>query len=251
MQFQASSSFAQEEWQLRVDLAATFRMVARLDWHESIANHLSVAASSDGRRFLMNPKWKHFSLIKASELVLLDADDKDVMTRADAPDPTAWHIHGTLHRLVPHARCILHLHPPYGTALSCLDDPEIKPIDQTSARFFNRVAVETSYSGMADDEDEGCRLARMLGKKQVLMMGNHGVLVASRSIPEAFDTLYHLERACRTLMLAYATGQKLKVLSPQIAERTAMDWETYTDSCFAHFNETKRIIDNEDANYQS
>lgn len=231
------------EQQLRVQLAAAFRMVAHLDWHEGVANHFSVAVSDDGKRFLLNPKWRHFAGLRASDLLLLDADDPDVMAREGAPDPTAWSIHGSVHARLPNLRCLLHLHTPYATALSCLADPRIRAIDQTTARFHRRVVIDHHYSGMADDADEGLRLARLLAQHPVLLMGNHGILVAGASVPEAFDTLYHLERACRTLMIAYGSGQPLRELPDDIAEQTARDWEGFADSSFAHFAENRRLLD--------
>jgi len=122
--------------QMRVDLAAVFRMAAHYNWHESIANHFSLSVSEDGKQFLMNPKWVHFDNITASSLLLIDADDPETMKGANAPDPTAWIIHGHLHRAAPQARCILHVHSPYATAVATLADPEIKPIDQNTARFL-------------------------------------------------------------------------------------------------------------------
>ena len=121
--------------QMRVDLAAVFRMAAHYNWHESIANHFSLSVSEDGKQFLMNPKWVHFENITASSLLLVDADNPETMKGANAPDPTAWIIHGHLHRAAPQARCILHVHSPYATAVATLADPEIKPIDQNTARF--------------------------------------------------------------------------------------------------------------------
>src|SRR5580692_10738148 len=91
------------EQQLRIDLAALFRIVARLGLHEAVANHFSAAVSPDGKRFLLNPKWRHFSRIKASDLLLLDADDSDARSRTNI-DPTAWAIHGQIHQRLPHAR---------------------------------------------------------------------------------------------------------------------------------------------------
>ena len=82
-----------DERQLRVDLAACFRLAARFDWHEAVANHFSAAVSPDGKKFLVNPRWMHFSRIRASDLILVDADDMSTMERPDAPDPTAWAIH--------------------------------------------------------------------------------------------------------------------------------------------------------------
>ena len=106
----------------RIDLAAAFRWFARLGMHEAVANHLSVAVSADGSRFLMNPRGRHFSRVRASDLLLLDANDRATLTRPNAPDPTAWYIHGRLHALLPQARCVMHLHPKFATALDGLAD---------------------------------------------------------------------------------------------------------------------------------
>jgi ribulose-5-phosphate 4-epimerase/fuculose-1-phosphate aldolase len=238
-----------EEWQLRVDLAAAFRLAADLGWHEAVANHFSVALSSDGKKFLMNRRWVHFSRIKASELLLLDTDDQETMSRPDAPDPSAWCIHGHIHAAVPHARCILHVHPPYATAIAALADPAIKPIEQNTARYWNRVAIDLGFGGIADNDEEGERLIRALGDKRRMTLGNHGVLVVAGTVAEAFDDLYYLERACQTLVLAYSTGQPLNVMSHEVAERTARGWEDYKGAAFAHFEEMKRILDARDPSY--
>jgi ribulose-5-phosphate 4-epimerase/fuculose-1-phosphate aldolase len=237
------------ESQARVDLAAAFRLAEHFNWHEAVANHFSLAVSSDGKRFLMNPRWRHFSRIKASELMLLDADDKETMKRSDAPDETAWCLHGRIHALLPHARCVLHLHPPYATALAALADPEIKPIEQNTARFYNRVAYDLGYEGMANSDAEGDRIARLLGNRKTMMLGNHGVLIAAPSVAEAFDEVYYLERACQTLVLAYSTGQKLNVMSDAVAEKTARDWDGYADSASVHFDEMKKVLDRKDPSY--
>ena len=234
------------EEQLRVDLAAAFRLADRFAWTEAVANHFSLAVSADGKKFLLNPLWRHFSTIRASDLVLLESQANDVPPGIDL---TAWMIHGTMHANLPHARCILHLHPPYATALSCLADPSIKPIDQTTARYFNRVAIDTAFAGMADNLEEGMRLTHALGPHKVMMMGNHGVLTVGDTVAEAFDAMYHLERACRTLVLAYSTGQKLNILADEIAEKTALAWEDGGAFANAHFSEMKRILDAEDPSY--
>lgn len=240
-----------KEWQMRVDLAAMFRLAAKFDWHEAVANHFSLAVSDDGKQFLMNPRWRHFSKVKASELLLLDASDKSTMNRPDSPDLTAWSLHGRLHAILPHARCIIHLHPPYATAIASLLDPDIKPIDQNTARFYNRIAFDMDYGGMANTDAEGDRLARLLGNKSIMMMGNHGILVCAASVAEAFDLTYYLERACRNLVLAYQTGQKLHVMTPSVAEKTAQEWEADRDQFHSHFAEMKRLLDESDPSYAS
>ena len=239
-----------EEWQLRVDLAAAFRLTVEMNWHESVGNHFSAAVSADGKQFLMNPKWRHFSTIRASDLQLLDAGDQETMKRADAPDVSAWAIHGGVHASVPHARVLLHLHPPYATALAGLADPELKPIDQNTARFYNRIAIDMNYGGIAEGQDEGKRLGRVLGNRSTMMMANHGVLVAAPTVAEAWEHMYFLERAAQTMMLAYASGQKLNVMKADLAEKTARDWEDYGDSAFAHFEQLKRQLDKKDPSYK-
>ena len=238
------------EWQLRVDLAAAFRLAVQMNWHEAVGNHFSAAVSPDGKTFLMNPKWRHFSSIRASDLQLLDAADDSTMSRPDAPDCSAWAIHGGIHASVAHARCLLHLHPPYATALAALADPELKPIDQNTARFYNRISVDLAYSGIAEDKAEGQRLARVLGNKRTIMMGNHGVLCAAPTVAEAFEDMYFLERAAQTMVLAYSTGQKLNIMPHELAEKTARGWEDYGDSAFAHFEQLKQQLDRTDPSYK-
>ena len=238
-----------DERQLRIDLAAALRLAARNDWHEGVANHFSAAVSADGRQFLINPRWKHFSMVRASDLLLVDAGDPETMNRPDAPDPSAWSIHGAIHRLLPQARVALHLHPPYCTALAALKDPSIKPVDQVTARFHNRLAYDLAFGGIATEGAEGERIAGTLGNHSAVMMGNHGVTTVGASVAEAFDAMYHLERAARTMVLAYSTGQPLAVMAEDLAETTAAEWEVYKDAEFAHFAEMKRILDREQPDY--
>ncbi|MZI95579.1 hypothetical protein F9817_20575 [Vibrio sp. CAIM 722] len=229
------------EEQTRIDLAATFRIIAHLGMHEAVANHFSAAVSPDGKQFLLNPKWMHFSRIKASDLLLLNADDPNNASRNDV-DPTAMSIHGQIHRLLPDVRVVLHLHPVYTTAISALENPTITPIDQNTARYFNRISVDTMYGGMADTTEEGARLAGLLKDNTRLLMGNHGVMVAGNDIGVAFDDIWTLERACQILVAARSTGQPLKVLSDEVAEKTAQDWEKITDFSKQHFEEMKQLM---------
>jgi ribulose-5-phosphate 4-epimerase/fuculose-1-phosphate aldolase len=239
-----------DEAQLRIDLAAAFRLAVEFDWHESVGNHFSAAVSGDGKRFLMNPRWRHFSQVRASDLLLLDADDADVMSGPNAPDASAWTIHGAIHRARPEARVLLHCHPPYTTALASLKDPTMKPIDQNTARFFGKMGIDLDFGGIADDSGEGARLARAFGNRPILLMGNHGVTVTGASVAEAFEDLYFFERAAKTLMLAYASGQELSVMSDAIAEKTAEGWRDYNDMAFAHFDALKAKLDKTDASYR-
>lgn len=237
-------------WEERRDMAAAFRWTARLDMHESVANHFSLAVSEDGRRFLMNPNMRHFSLIRASEMLLLDADDPTTMDRPDAPDPTAWGLHGALHRLVPHARCAMHVHSIHATVLASLADSRLPAIDQNSAMFFDRVAVDDHYGGMAlGEEAERCVSLLADPKVRTLVMGNHGVLIIGETVAEAWNRLYYFERAAETYIRALQTGRALRVLPDAVAEKVAQEWEAYPGFAEAHLRECRAILDAEGADY--
>lgn len=234
----------------RADLAAAFRWAARLGMHEGVANHFSLAVSADGARFLVNPAGRHFSRVRASELLLLDANDEGTTQHPDTLNPTAWCIHAAMHRRLPNARCVLHLHPKYATVIAALEDCTIPPIDQNTMRFHGRVAVDDAYGGMALGE-EAERLPEVLGDRSVLLMANHGVMVVGPSVAEAFDELYYLERACETVVTAYATGKPLRLAPPDVAARTARQWRDYPGNpAGLHFRELRRILDEEEPDYR-
>jgi len=237
-------------WAERVDLAAAFRWTARLNMHESVANHFSLAVNPEGTRFLINPNGRHFSRITASSLIEIDANDPRTMDRPDAPDPTAWGLHGSIHRALPHARCLMHVHSIHATVLASLADSRLPAIDQNSAMFFGRQVVDDHYGGMAFEE-EGARCAIMLADPKIttMIMGNHGVLVVGQTVAEAFHRLYYFERAAETYIRALQTGQKLRVLPAAIAEKTAQEWESYPGFAEAHLREMKAILDEEGSSY--
>lgn len=239
-------------WEERVDMAAAFRWTARLNMHEGVANHFSLAVNSDGTQFLMNPNQKHFARIKASDLLLLDANNPATMDAPDAPDPTAWGLHGSIHKLCPHARCVMHVHSIHATVLACLADSTLPPIDQNTATFFRRTVTDDQFGGLAFEE-EGLRCAGMLNdpKIKVMIMGNHGVLVIGETVADTFNRLYYFERAAETYIRALQTGQPLRVLSDEIAEKTAQELEDYPDQSERHLAELKAILDEDGANYAS
>lgn len=240
------------ERQGRVDLAAAFRLAARHNWHEAVANHFSLAVVEDGSRFLMNPCNRHFSRIRASELLLLDVAAPEPIRGDGPPDPTAWHIHGQIHAAMPEARCVLHAHPIYATTLACLKGYRLEMIDQNAMRFHNRIAYDDDFAGLAMDEDEGARICAAMEGKGVMMMANHGVTVIGASVADAFDELYYLERACHTQVLALSTGRPLDVVPDAVAEKTCHQWHNYpVDQARNHFEEMKRILDEEEPDYAS
>lgn len=239
-------------WAERVDMAAAFRWTARLNMHEGVANHISLAINADGTKFLMNPNQMHFNRIRASDLITVDANDPATLKGPNAPDPTAWGLHGGIHRLVPHARCAMHVHSIFATVLASLKDSRLPPIDQNCATFFNRYVIDEGYGGLAfEEEGERCAAQFTDPKRKVMIMGNHGVLVIGDSVAETFNRMYYFERACETYIRALQTGMALRILPDDVAEKTAQELEEYPEQDVRHLAELKAILDSEGSDYGS
>ena len=233
------------------DLAAVFRWTARLNMHEGIANHFSVCLPNSNEDFYVNGSGMHFSTIKASDLILIEQSKIEEMKKnPDLVDPTAINIHGTIHKKVPHARCILHVHSKYATALSTLKDPTLQPIDQNTMRFYNRVAVFRDFGGLGFEEESN-KMAACIGNNRSMLLANHGILTTGQTVAQAFDELYYFEKACETYITALSTQKELKIVSPEVAEKTAQEWENYsTDMEELHLKAIRSILDNEDPSYK-
>lgn len=234
----------------RAQLACAFRWCARHDMHEGVANHFSLAVNEAGTQFLMNPNGRHFSRVSASDLILLDANKDQSLRDSGVVDPTAWDLHGAIHRKHKHARCILHVHSPYVNTLAALKDPSILPVDQTTCRFYERVTIDYGFDGMGLGP-EGERCANAVDDNPILMMQNHGVMVFGASVADAYDMLYYLERGCRTLVQAYMTGKELAVLPHDVAAKTRDQWESYPDGAKRHFRALMEMLDEEDPGFRN
>lgn len=235
----------------RVDLAAAFRWTARLNMHEAVANHFSLAVDDDGSKFLMNPNQVHFSRIKASDLLVIDANDPATLSGPDAPDPTAWGLHGAIHRNVPHARCVMHVHSIHATVLAMLEDSRMPPVDQNATMFYGpRQVIDANYGGLAFEE-EGERCSQLLAdpRVQVMIMGNHGILVIGNTVAEAFNRMFYFERAAETYIKALQTGQKLRVLSDEIAAKVADEIDDYPGQAERHLADVKTLLDRHEPDY--
>ncbi|MDA9596397.1 class II aldolase/adducin family protein [Candidatus Pelagibacter sp.] len=236
--------------ELKHDLAAAFRWTARLNMNEGIANHYSVCLPNSND-FYVNGSGLHFSSIKASDMVLVEQDKiEEIKNNPELVDPTALNIHGTIHRKVPHARCILHVHSKYATALSTLKDPVLKPIDQNTMRFFNRISTFNDFGGLGFEEESN-KMASAIGNNSLLLLANHGILTVGQTVADAFDKLYYFEKACETYMTALSTNAELNVVDSKIAEKTAQEWENYpVNMGQQHLDEIKKILDKEDISYR-
>ena len=246
---------ADAERAARVDLAACYRLAERFGLNEGIDNHLTLLVPGYADRFLLAPFGMHWSEVRASDFMVVDFNGR-VLSGQGLVEDTALYIHQPTHRLSPQGRCVLHTHMPYATALTMLENPRLEMAVQTAVGFYSDVAYDAVYNGLALDVSEGERLARALGDKSVLMMGNHGVLVVGNSIPQAFERLYFLERAAQAQVLALSTGRPLRLISESVVKATLAQFSACgtvggRDRTELHFDALKRVLDRSDSDYAS
>ncbi len=239
----------QEVRQARVDLAAAFRLAVVNNFHEGVCNHFSLAIPGTSDRFLLNSYGYHFSEVTATNLLMVDTEGK-IVAGEGIVEPTAFYIHSRIHQLQPRARCILHTHMPYATALTMIEDGRLEAANQNALRFFGQIAYDEKYNGLVLDKAEGDRIVEALGDKSVLFLGNHGVIVTGPTVAAAFDELYYLERACQAQVLAMSTGKFLRLVPAEIALKTQRQMEMENQaSAVYHFTALKRMLDKADPSY--
>ncbi|WP_424138407.1 aldolase [Roseomonas chloroacetimidivorans] len=234
--------------QARVDLAACFRMAARLGLQEGICNHFSVVVPGRPDLMLVNPYGYAFGEITASRLLICDLEG-NVLAGEGVPEATAFYIHARLHLRHPRAVAAFHTHMPNATALSMLEGPPLVWAGQTALKFYGRTAVDEDYNGLALDSAEGDRIAAVMEQADIGFLKNHGVMVVGPSIAEAWDDLYYLERAAEVQRLALATGRPLKAVPKEVAERTAAQMRGGGESARLHLESIKRILAREEPDY--
>jgi ribulose-5-phosphate 4-epimerase/fuculose-1-phosphate aldolase len=229
-------------WQTRVDLAAALRFAHRLGFSEGICNHFSAAVPGNPDLFLLNPQGLHWSEICASDLIVVDSNGQLVEGKHKA-EPTAFYIHSRIHRAKPDAHCVLHTHMPYATALCCVEGGRLEWCSQNALRFYGRTGTDSHYNGAALDESEGDRIASALSEpNSILFLAHHGVIVTGKSVGQAFDDLYYLERACMHQVLAQSTGLPLRLIPQVVCERFIEQLEEVTEQAQLHFEAIKRIL---------
>lgn len=248
----AEAETRKTEEELREDLAAAFRLAARENLHEGIANHFS-AMLPDGKHFLLNPFGLAFEEVTASSLIVLDLAG-EVVRGEGVPSAAARNIHAPLHRHLPHARAIFHTHQPYATALSMLEDGRLQFALQATCRFSGRLAYDSDYSGVALDEDTAMRVVNTVGTAEVLILGNHGVVTIAPTIAQAWDDLYFLERTAMTQVHAMSTGIPLRILADDVVEKSSNQaaYERFVLGYIPrHFASGRRLLDRAGDDYRS
>jgi ribulose-5-phosphate 4-epimerase/fuculose-1-phosphate aldolase len=217
------------EREARIALAACYRLVAHFGMDDLIYTHISARVPGEPRHFLINPYGMMFHEITASSLVKIDYDGKVVGDSGYPVNEAGFVIHSALHMARPDVHCVLHTHTRAGVAVSCLEEGLLH-INQHSALFYDRVAYH-DYEGIALDLDERSRLVRDMGDKSAMILRNHGLLTAGRSVEEAFTLMFYLEKACRIQIDLMAAGAKTIRLSDNVLKHTAAQFTSSTTPC--------------------
>lgn len=212
------------EQDVRVDLAACYRLIAHFGMDDLVYSHISARVPGTAHHYLFNPYGLMYSEITASSLVKVDLDGNPVeATEYPINRPGFVVIHGAIHRARPEVACVLHCHSHAATAISCLKEG-LLPLTQGALQFYDRVAYH-DYESLAFDGDQSARLVENLGDKQVMLLRNHGQLTAAGSVPEAFSLAYFLEEASRIQLEVMQSGGEMTLLSDTIGERVVAQYE--------------------------
>ncbi len=240
-----------EEWRLRCDMAAAFRVAARLGWNEQIGNHNSLMLPQrrpdDAPLFVINPRGYRFEELTASSLIVCGLDGEVVRGKGELRK-VAFHIHARIHMRNPAAACVVHVHPQYLTALSMLENPELTLSHHNNLLLNDRVVIDREGDQPVSDDGEGDRIARLMGDKTIMIMASHGVTVVGPTIEDAFDECFIAERTAMYQLTAMSSGQKLRRLPDAMRRSYNGRWGDKVDARL-HLDAWRRILDREEPDY--
>jgi ribulose-5-phosphate 4-epimerase/fuculose-1-phosphate aldolase len=222
-QVQSLETSSAEERQVRVDLAACYRLIAHYGMDDLIATHISARVPGEQEHFLVNPYGLLFSQVTASNLVKVDLDGNIVQDTPYKINPAGFVIHSAVHGARPDAKCVIHTHTVAGMAVSCFEEG-LLPLSQKSLRFYNRVAYH-DYEGKSDNIDERERLVADLGAMNAMVLRNHGLLVCGPSVKWAFKCMMSLEKSCKVQLAVMSAGAKTIKLSHEVMEHAAKQFD--------------------------
>ena len=225
----------------RTELATALRAAAHYGFNEGIDNHFSLAVPGRDDRFLLNPFGPHWSELTADDMLTLDLEGT-VVDGDGVAELTAFQIHRGVHQARADARCVLHTHMPFATAISLTETGFDTRISQNSMLFHGAVAT-LPYNGLATGEQEGARMAAAVSSGvRAVFLQNHGVLIIAPTVAEAWRDLYFLERACEVQVLAQSTGQPIVRLSEEIAQTVADQWASQSEHAELTFAAVQRQV---------
>ena len=214
------------EWQVRIDLAACYRLVAHYGWDDLIFTHISARVPGPETHFLINPYGMMFDEITASSLVKIDLRGNEVSDSAYNINPAGFTIHSAVHERRHDAHCVLHLHTTAGVAVSAQKDG-LLPISQQSLFPLTAISYH-DYEGVALNPDEKPRLVADLGATNFMILRNHGLLTCGETVAQAFLNMFILQRSCEVQVMAQAGGKELIRISPPILDGIRQMTKTVT-----------------------
>ncbi len=235
--------------QARLDLTTALRAAARHGLNEGVCNHFSMTVPGRPELFLVNPQGLHWSEITPGDIVMADGDGNIVEGKYPV-EATAFHIHARIHAGNPKATVVLHTHMPYATALTSIRDGRLEMCTQNAFRYWDRIAYDEAYGGVALSNDEGERICRAMSDKDILFLRNHGVIVSGPTVAQAYDDLYYLERAALVQVLAMQTGRPLHVIDEATAAHTARQIAGDVQQAMLHFESLKRMLDRDEPGWR-
>ena len=213
-----------EEWAIRVDLAAAYRLVAYYGWDDLVFTHLSARIPGPEHHFLLNPYQLMFEEVTASSLIKVDVDGNPLDPTPFITNPAGFTIHSAVHMAREDAHAVMHLHTPAGQAVSAHEDG-LLPLTQTAMLVLGDLAFH-DYEGVAVDHDERARIVADLGTKGAMLLRNHGTLAVGGNVGECFVKLYFIERACQAQIMALSAGDRLSRPPQGAAEVAAQQGAT-------------------------
>lgn len=210
-----------EEWAVRIDLAAAYRLIALYGWDDLIFTHLSARVPGPEHHFLLNPYDLMFEEITASSLVKVDVDGRPVLPTPHKVNPAGFTIHSAIHMARGDAKAVMHLHTPHGQAVSAMAYG-LLPHTQTAMMADGQLAYH-EYEGIALDLDERDRLVRDLGEKHSMILRNHGTMAIGETVGQCFQRLYLLERSCEAQVMMLTAGYE-KLHAPALGMADRLSW---------------------------
>ncbi len=210
---------SEEEWQIRVDLAAFYRLAAHFGWTDSVYTHISARLPGEEDHFLLNPYGYMFEEVTASSLVKIDTEGRTVMDTPFEVNGAGFTIHSAVHMARPEVACVAHTHTRAGMAVAA-QQSGLLPITQNAMMFYGDHLAYHDYEGIAFDLDERTRLQADLGDRYAMILRNHGLLACGRTIGEAFEILHNLEASCAAQIDAQSGGP-LTIPNPEVCTHTA------------------------------
>lgn len=241
---------SKEEWQIRTDLAATYRLVAHHGWADLIFTHITARVPGPEHHFLINPYGLLFDEITASSLVKIDVGGDKVMESPFPVNPAGFTIHSAVHTAREDAHAVIHLHTADGVAVSC-QEQGLLPMSQHAMLVHHDVAYH-DYEGVALDHDERPRLVKDLGAKSLMILRNHGTLAVGHTCADAFLRMYNLERACTIQVRALSGGSKVNPTNQGVPEKVAAqvgNMATFADKMV--WPGLLRLLDRKDPSYRN